>query len=244
MLTLYGNHKRTSGWKVREIIPPGFARIYLVHKGEVRYKDKNSELILKPKHLYIFPTAVPYSMDQNTHKQLGCTFLHIDLFPLHLSNLIEISMDEDKTLNHILAALSESIDKGTENTVRAIADLIILYCKEEKILNPADNDILPIIEYIEKNTNKRISNEELSSYWGYNSQYFIRLFKEKTGMTPHRFIIHLRLKEAKKMLKEEKSISQIAEQTGFSDVKSFSRSFKKNIGMSPSDFREFHTIQP
>ena len=243
-MTSYGNHKCTSSWKIRERIPPGFARLYLVHEGEVRYKDKNCELLLKQNHLYIFPTVISYNMDQNIKNPLICTFLHIDFFPLQISHLIEISMARDIMLNHIFAALSHSIDNGTEKIIRAFADLIILYCKEEKIVSAVDIDMIPIINYIEQNIKKNIPIDELSSYSGYNSQYFIRLFKEKIGMTPHRYIIHSRLKEAKKLLREKRTISQIAEETGYSDVKSFSRSFKKNIGMSPSDFRESQNTQP
>ena len=228
-MTSYGNYKCTASWKVRERIPPGFARLYLVYEGEVRYKDKNCELHLKQNHHYIFPTSISYNMDQNVDNPLFCTFMHIDFFPLQINHLIEISMEKDIALKHIFAALWESIENGTEKIIRAFAELIVLYCKEEKIVTEADNELIPIINYIEQNIRSDITIEELSSYAGYNSQYFIRLFKEKIGMTPHRYIIHYRLKKAKKLLKEKKSISLIAEETGYSDVKSFSRSFKKNM---------------
>ena len=80
MLTSYGNYKCTSSWRVRENIAPGFARIYLVYHGDVRYKDKDCDLYLKPNHLYIFPTAISYNMDQDIRNPLICTFLHIDFF--------------------------------------------------------------------------------------------------------------------------------------------------------------------
>ena len=60
----------------------------------------------------------------------------------------------------------------------------------------------------------------------------------------HQYIISYRIKEARKLLAKDISVSETALQTGFSDVKTFSRSFKKNTGAPPSVYRESENYEP
>jgi AraC family transcriptional regulator len=65
--------------------------------------------------------------------------------------------------------------------------------------------------------------------------HFIRLFKTIYNLSPHQYIIQKRLAFAReRILKDDISLSTIALMAGFSDVHSFSKSFKKQYGFSPS----------
>ena len=69
--------------------------------------------------------------------------------------------------------------------------------------------------------------------------YFRRLFKEKYGISPMRYINVNRLKRAKNLLiEDEMSISEISQYCGFLDGYSFSRVFKKWVGISPSEYKK------
>ena len=60
-------------------------------------------------------------------------------------------------------------------------------------------------------------------------------------MTPYAFLLDFRINEAKKLLKNtQNKLSDIALQCGFADLYSFSHSFKKNTGMTPSEYRQRH----
>ena len=64
---------------------------------------------------------------------------------------------------------------------------------------------------------------------------FLKIF----GMPPVRYLTALRLTEAKKLLNEsDLNIEQVAQRCGFADQFYFSRVFKRNCGVSPSEFRK------
>lgn len=69
--------------------------------------------------------------------------------------------------------------------------------------------------------------------------YLIRLFKELTGTTPYRYIMLIRVDEAKKLLRHTRlSVKEVGEQTGFCDTKNFITNFKKFTGLTPLQFRK------
>lgn len=78
----------------------------------------------------------------------------------------------------------------------------------------------------------------LSDMVGLSEKHFRRLFMDAYHMTPYQFLLDFRIRNAEALLSNtSKSISDIAVQCGFSDVYSFSHSFKTHIGVSPAHYR-------
>ncbi|RSM79905.1 AraC family transcriptional regulator [Amycolatopsis sp. WAC 01375] len=68
--------------------------------------------------------------------------------------------------------------------------------------------------------------------------HFIRVFKEKTGETPHRFLGGLRIEEARRLLRvTDLPIARIAERCGFATPGALSAAFLRHTGSRPSDYR-------
>ncbi|MER6671153.1 AraC family transcriptional regulator, partial [Amycolatopsis japonica] len=68
--------------------------------------------------------------------------------------------------------------------------------------------------------------------------HFIRVFKEKTGETPHRFLGGLRIEEARRLLRgTDLPIAAIAGRCGFATPGALSAAFLKHTGSRPSDYR-------
>ena len=68
--------------------------------------------------------------------------------------------------------------------------------------------------------------------------WFIRSFKEYTGSTPTQYILSLRISNAQTLLGSTNyNITEIAEIVGYDNPLYFSRLFRKQSGMSPSEFR-------
>ncbi len=74
---------------------------------------------------------------------------------------------------------------------------------------------------------------------------FSAVFSQATGQTFTEYLIHLRLNKAKELLRNTSyKNSQIAHETGYNDSHYFSYIFKKNTGMTPSEYRAQYQNQP
>lgn len=79
---------------------------------------------------------------------------------------------------------------------------------------------------------------DLAEMAGLSSDYYTRLFRQMTGMTPQKYISYYRISVAKDLLVDpENKISTIAGKVGYEDEFFFSRMFKKQVGISPTAFR-------
>lgn len=98
--------------------------------------------------------------------------------------------------------------------------------------------IKPAVDYIHKHyTDELISVEKLSALCGISYDYLRKLFEKLYGCSPIKFINGLKLKRAKELLSSGLySVSEVTFLAGFSDLSHFSRFFKKNEGVSPSDY--------
>ncbi len=100
-----------------------------------------------------------------------------------------------------------------------------------------EQKLIPAFEYISKNYNKEIQNEDLASLTGLSTVYFRKLFSEVYGISPIAYVKNLRIKKAKEMLYSDYgSITDIAFSLGYSNIYDFSRDFKKHVGVSPSRY--------
>ncbi|WP_407425237.1 helix-turn-helix domain-containing protein [Treponema sp.] len=102
----------------------------------------------------------------------------------------------------------------------------------------AGSDFKPILDYIARSYDQKITLENLCSEFGTNRTDLNKLFKEKTGMTAIKYVIDLRLRIARSLLKDtDLPVERIAEQTGFSDSTHLERLFKQKYQMSPGEVR-------
>jgi AraC-like DNA-binding protein len=238
MVLDYGIAHCPADWYVDENIAPGFSRLYYVKGGEALYQDSAQALPLQERHFYILPTAVPYQLRHNPENPFICVYLHMDFFPGNLSSIYDISAAMNPVLFNLLETLTECIGKDSKKLISIIADALVLYCREEGFLTFTEGILTPLLLYITENLERDLSIEDLSRRAGYNSQYFIRLFSEELGTTPYQYIIARRMERARALLKSRISITEVSDRTGFSDVKSFSRAFRKYNSLSPSAYRE------
>jgi AraC family transcriptional regulator len=94
-------------------------------------------------------------------------------------------------------------------------------------------------EWILANYPAAISLEAMAEPATMNPQHFLRMFRDCYGITPHQFVIDVRLTVARQLLTETKQpVSAICRQTGFESFSSFSGLFRRRFGSSPSTYRE------
>jgi len=82
------------------------------------------------------------------------------------------------------------------------------------------------------------SIDEMAKYAGMSKYHFIRRFKNEIGITPWQYILQRKITHAKELLHhKDKTIKEIAYETGFGNPDYFSTIFKKFTGCKPVDFR-------
>ncbi len=95
------------------------------------------------------------------------------------------------------------------------------------------------MDYLSSNYSQNIKINELADYIGVNRSYLTICFKKEFGCSPKEFLMDIRTKKAKSLLKfTDMQIKEVAESVGYIDQLAFSKAFKKQIGMSPSDYRK------
>ncbi|MGI6541490.1 MAG: helix-turn-helix domain-containing protein [Limnochordia bacterium] len=79
--------------------------------------------------------------------------------------------------------------------------------------------------------------QQLYSAFFYSPSHIRQLFKEHLGCTPQHYLLQLKATKACELLRSPASIDQVAREAGFSNVRSFQRSFKRIMGVTPSEYR-------
>jgi len=82
---------------------------------------------------------------------------------------------------------------------------------------------------------------DLAARAGLSPSRFSRVFRDRFGSPPHRFLLHLRVQRAQDLLQHTGlTMRQISAQCGFSDVHHFARTFKKLSGQTPGSYRRYN----
>ena len=96
-----------------------------------------------------------------------------------------------------------------------------------------------IVDYIRSRLGHEITLTELADVAGLSPHYFLQIFRNTFGMTPHRYLLSERIKEAKDLLRRDHgSISEIGLDLGFSDQSHFTRTFRRLTGTTPRRFKK------
>ena len=167
-------------------------------------------------------------------EQVGdCEFLNSHLFLISADDCLE-------PLKKILREFSIQKILYRENSSAILKNILVkLYRYSIASTENSATAISRVMDYIKNNYASPLNNEMLSSMSGYHEYHLNRLFMKHTGTSVHKYILNIRMNEAKKMLlTTEHSLATIAENVGFNSNTHFSSYFKQVMGISPLEFRK------
>jgi AraC family transcriptional regulator len=97
-----------------------------------------------------------------------------------------------------------------------------------------DKDVLrQLRDYVIAHVDESIDVEALANIAGQSPFHFSRVFARAVGMTPHRYVVHLRLQRAIELVRDGRSgLAEIAVRTGFADQSHLSRWVRRVHGVS------------
>lgn len=100
-----------------------------------------------------------------------------------------------------------------------------------------------LLNYIDANYHEDLTLENVANYIGFSKYHFSRLFKQHTNTTFYDYLSHKRIQAAQSLLTMDIPITDIAFQTGFNNLTTFCRCFKKITNCSPSEYRNKFRIE-
>lgn len=94
------------------------------------------------------------------------------------------------------------------------------------------------IDYFTANIDRQFTLAEVAQQAGCTDFHLIRLFRMTKGISPHSYLVQLRLEHARKLLAEGCSLVDAALQSGFSDQSHLTRQFRARFGVTPGRYRK------
>ena len=94
-----------------------------------------------------------------------------------------------------------------------------------------------LLNFIDANYAEELTLEQAADYIGFSKYHFSRLFKQHTNTTFYDYLCRKRIQAAQSMLTMDIPITDIAFQTGFNNLTTFCRCFKKCTNCSPTEYR-------
>lgn len=151
-------------------------------------------------------------------------FLEDETFYVRFITLCDFIYEENSTLekeNELLNFYFDFFSLFTKNTNKA-----------------QNNEKFDTIKsFLDINYKENLSLDEIADIFKLNPFYIIRLFKLNLNMTPHTYLLNVKINQSKKLLKEGMSLVSTALECGFYDQSHFHRNFVKYTAITPKEYQ-------
>lgn len=157
---------------------------------------------------------------------------------------IEISKEISFLISDLFKFCSKIHNPGSMDRVdriceRMISEASLFRVLENRELDEKEKIIRDIASFLEIHCADACDWEALSKKYGFSRRTFFREWNKVFDLPPAQYVSRLKINEAQRLLIEtEMKVSEISEALNFEDQLYFSRKFKKNVGLSPRQFRE------
>lgn len=258
--------KRSLGDSVNPVATPGADRGYLVgvamghgHRRRILHEHHSSMHEFEKGAVYIRNFVDPYRAEMEG----PLDFMLMEISPDFLERTIEersgvrirslecVTALKDPVLVNLAAAVAPSLDRPHESSTLfidqmgvAIATYLVEYYGGGAPRAPRKSRTMSrqheerAKEMLRQRLDGGISIADVAEACSLSRSYFIRAFRETTGLTPHQWLMAQRIEQARGMLTDPAlSLAEIATRCGFSDQSHFTRAFTQTTGVSPGQWR-------
>lgn len=225
--------------------------LYFVDNGATVILN-NSQVVASKGDVVVVNSNCMHSM---LYKPLGCRYhcliidkLFFDSFFAPLQEIVFNELINDKEVTDIFKLIADEMYNKKDyykQTVKAYVSMLLsilsrkhsspISCLNEQTGSQKLTMVKSAIDYISIHYKENISIDDIISYVGFSKYYFCHTFREVTGQTAFDYINVLRCNQAKKLIMTGKyNISESALMSGFNNFSYFTRTYKKHMGVLPS----------
>ena len=245
---LIANFKSTGNYKVNEnamFVNDKF--FYFLNAGtelEIRFKHQAKLETLLILFSYKLIQDVAYYQDSAAEKLLenysgsNSLDLYIPQTPYEYTDAITHYVEKIKTITNmedqeiLLAGLLDNIWLSKGETKKSIEKLS---SKRRTTREELCKRLLNAKLFMQDNFNSPLSIDSIAKEACLNKFHFLKSFKQYYGLSPHQYLVKMKLKYAFTLLKTGKfSVLEVCHQTGFESQGTFTNLFKRHYGLLPS----------
>lgn len=242
----------SKSWEINQGRRNQDIHLLYVLKGEGTYTLGTDKVSMKQGQLYLvsndFPHGAYSSIDHPLHIYSMRLGIYSSATGRYLPNFFStpfgtmVTVDQpmiyqsllDKTYQHF-------IEQGpnADFAIHVLMAQLLLHLVEIQPSTDTSAMMKGITTKIINMHGKGLMLSDLASQVGLSTKQFTRLFHQTNHTTPHQFIIQTRINYAKYLLEESSlSIKAISLELGYADAFTFSRQFKKVVGIPPTTYRD------
>ncbi|HET9571553.1 MAG TPA: AraC family transcriptional regulator [Bacteroidales bacterium] len=234
-----------------------FVLIYCID-GEGWFEINGKRDLVKPHQFFILPKGISHKYGSSRTRPWTIYWMHFDgekaaffaegfdhptdIFPnsnsriqerIQLFEEIFNTLSKNLSMNNIYYSITSLFHfLGSMKFLGEYRDSVVLISKKKDVIDD-------LIHYLHENIEHKLTLISLAEQVGLSTSHLSLLFHKKTSYSPLQYLNHLRIQKACQLLDfTDMKINQISLKIGFEDALYFSRIFKKNIGLSPSEYRE------
>ena len=225
--------------------------LFYIENGTVELSNPGKTVTASAGQLVIMDCYSPHSY--YSRDGWACYWLHFDgkvarafynriteAWGTFIFEMADHALAHQKLVNiYELFRLSRPVDEaGISINITMILDSILAAAPKIQNDIPVREAVAMSVAYINERFMHPISLTDLAEYVSVSPFYFTRIFRKETGYTPHQYIINTRLANAKFLLRTtEHSVKEVAILTGWGSESTFCSAFRKQAGMTPSEYR-------
>lgn len=147
-------------------------------------------------------------------------------------------------LHELIREIESSGNFGSADRIDRICENMILESFIAEQVSPEDEHtgaVNRVRIYLEEHLNEAVDVDELALEQGFSPSHFRRIWNERVPHPPGRYVMHMRMRQACRMLVETSlPVGRIARELGYADPLYFSRKFRQIIGRPATQYREAH----
>ena len=147
--------------------------------------------------------------------------------------------EREQRLESIMRQYSELQEQSREQ-----AHSVKYALSEPEIVNPDEEMMNQLMAFIEQRiSDENLRIEDMADAVGMGRTVFYGKIKELMGVSPSDFLKQIRMQRAEQLIRKSKmTFSEIAYAVGFTDPKYFTKCFKKQTGLTPSEYRSQESV--
>ncbi|RAP77093.1 helix-turn-helix transcriptional regulator [Paenibacillus montanisoli] len=235
--------------KERFVLSPGDCALYGPHCPH-KLTMRSEGMFIGIHFLYSSPSLAPvhpaFGIENRSEEELSSSVR--SSYKLAIAGPEELELPPYFTIPGLEPILTRIVKEylngqpGYTIVMRALmTELLAAIARNQLTRQPKSDDqrkIDPALLAISKEPEKNWSVAELAALCGYHVIYFSSLFRKCTGESPKQYLISERIRKAKFYLLSGEKMEVIAERLGYASVHYFSRNFKEETGLTPTEFKQ------